>query len=99
MSMYKVELTEKEARDLGEKRWMDKNKWRYFSFILLCLVGAALIAFISAPKALNISDWVSLPIVIGLGGFAIFALWRGTRLCTKAGKTFIQSLKEGKQHG
>ncbi len=94
--MYKVELTEKEAESLGEKRWMGKNKWRFLFFMFLPCGLAFLLAVISASTTLNISDWVSVPILVGLLGFAVFVLWRGTRLCTKAGKEFVKSLKEEK---
>lgn len=91
--MYKVDCTEKEAKDLGEKRWMNKNKWRYFLWIMLPLAAAALVAFISAPGALNIPDWVSAPIIFVALMISMFALWRGSRACTKAGREFAQSLK------
>ena len=92
--MYKVELTEKEAKDLGEKRWLEKNKWRFLLAMLIPVGAAVLFAFISAPNALNISDWVSGPVVVGILMFAVFILWRGSRSCTKAGKEFVRTLKE-----
>jgi hypothetical protein len=94
--VYKVELTEKEAKDLGEKRWVGKNKWRYLLALLTPVAVVILFASIASPKALNISDWITGPIVTGLLLFDAFILWRGMRLCTEAGKAFIQSLKEEK---
>ena len=94
--MYKVELTEKEARGVGESRWKDKNKRRWIFSLLLPLVIIVIIGFISAPNALNISNWVSMPIIVVFAGFFLFLFRLVSSLCTKAGKEFVSRLKENK---
>lgn len=94
MPTYKVELTEKEAKNLGEKRWLEKNQWRFFRRLLVS--AAALIGFCCLGTVFAFPDWANIPGVIVLGALTFFFLLRGTVQCTKAGKAFVQSLEKEK---
>jgi hypothetical protein len=92
--MYKVEVSEKEARDIGESRWVVKHKW-YLLTAFFSLLVAFVLGLLSLPnKVLTISPWVGVPFGIVLFGVGLYFVNRGSRLCTKAGKEFIQSLKK-----
>lgn len=93
--MYKVSVSEKEARGIGESRWwVAKNKWRYYLAIFLPLGAIFLLIWLSSPNMFNLSDWVSMPFAVVLVGLSTYFLWRGSKLCTKAGKEFVQSLRK-----
>lgn len=90
--MYKVIVSEKEAWTIGERRWMAQNNRRYSALIFLPLV--ALVFLLILFRVFNISNWVNMPFSVVLIGLSTYFLWRGSKLCTKAGKEFIQSLEK-----
>lgn len=91
--MYKVELTEKEVRVIGEIRWKRENESRYFWWCLGLFF--VMLGFLGSPL-IGMPEWASVTgCVLSLGAFFFVAI-RMIRLTTKAGKKFVQSLKEVK---
>ena len=91
--MYKVELTEKEAQEIGEIRWKRENERRYFWWCIGSLL--AMFGFLFSP-AIGMPGWASVTgCVLSASAMCFFAI-RMMRLATRAGKGFVQSLKEEK---
>lgn len=87
--MYKVKLTEKEAKAIGERRWLRKfeNRWLWGAGIaLLIAVGFALSLAIGMP------EWASIAGALLFFGTAIFLYGWPIILTTKAGRALAQSL-------
>jgi hypothetical protein len=91
---YKVELTEKEARMVGETRWGNKHRRRYLWGGTAALLGA--FAFFVGTVFAEAPDWVVVGGSLLLVALSFFLPLRMLWLQEKAGKAFVQSLKEKK---
>lgn len=93
--MYRVELTEKEAKIIGEVRWGKKNRKRWLLWVGgLFIAGFVSLVITATTGAVGMGEMVGLSIAGVLFIAAYIVFMRCFYLQLKAGKAFVQSLKE-----
>jgi len=88
--MYKISVTEEEARSIGAERWRVQHRGRYMWLILGLLFGTLLAVPLTS---LLLPSWVAPAILIAMLIVAAAFALRFNLLSAKAGREFAQSLK------
>lgn len=86
-----IQVTGKEAVQVGAGRWSNKHFKRAYLFLGIGLVGAVLI-MIALPE--DISNWVSIPVAIILAITITYPFFRFLKKAQKEGKQFLKNCQE-----
>lgn len=90
-ALITIQVTEKEAIQIGSQRWSEKYLKRAYLFLGIGAVGAVLI-MIALPE--GISNWVSMPVAIILSITICYPFFRFLKKAQKEGKQFLKNCQE-----